>query len=196
MTDSEAYQLYPKDNIWYNKLFLSGILGYNAGYGFIYKSGRYIVRPIINLQGCGIGAKIGDYQKGDQIPHGYFWSEVFTGRHITIDYIKIRGVWIQGHTFEGFKDDPEDLLKFSMWRKVEYRYELPSVFNTIRTDKLNIEIIGDKIIEVHLRHNTDPVEYDFFIPIWSEDQMCPEGCIRIADREDHPGRLGFFVKKD
>lgn len=195
MTDSEAYQLYPKDSVWYNKLFLAEMLNYNVGYGLIFKSGRYIVRPTVNLQGCGIGATIGDYQKGDQIPIGYFWSEIFTGRHITIDYSKINNSWQQGHTFEGFKNDPENLLQFSMWKRVEYNYELPSIFNSIQASQLNIEIIGDKIIEVHLRHNTDPVDYDVFIPIWEYTQQCPDGFVKINDKEQHPGRLGFFVKR-
>ena len=195
MTDHEAYSLYPKDNIWYNKLYLAERLGYNAGYGLIPYDGEFVIKPTVNLHGCGIGAKIGYYKKNDLVPHEYFWSEVFTGRHITVDYSKINGQWHQGHTFEGFKDNREDLLKFSLWRRVEYAYVLPKIFNDIHVDNLNIEIIGDKIIEVHLRHNTDPVEYDCFIPIWSEEQKCPDGYVRIDDRECHEGRLGFFIRE-
>ena len=157
MTDQEAYNLCTKDNIWYNKLFVASILNYNAGYKEIPASGKYIIKPIINLLGCGIGASIGYYEEGDIVPDGYFYSEVFTGRHITIDYTKINGKWKQGSTFEGFKSDINNLQQFSMWERVDYCYELPDVFNNIITDKLNIELIGDKIIEVHLRHNTDPI---------------------------------------
>lgn len=196
MTDHEAYSLYPGDNIWYNKLYLAKRLGYNAGTGPVPYDGEFVIKPTINLHGCGIGAKIGYYKKNYPVPDDYFWSEVFTGRHITIDYSKINGYWCQGHTFEGFKDDPTDLLKFSLWRKVEYPYVLPEIFNDVQVDTLNIEIIGNKIIEVHLRHNTDPVEYDCFIPIWSNEQDCPQGHVRIDDRENHPGRLGFFIKED
>jgi hypothetical protein len=196
MTDEEAYKLYPHDTVWYNKLFLASILNYNAGYGYIPYDGKFIVRPIVNLQGCGIGARIANFKKGDPVPHDYFWCEVFTGRHITIDYSKINGRWQQGNTFEGFKDDLENLLQFSLWQRVNYPYELPTLFDAIHADKLNIEIIDNKIIEVHLRHNTDPVNYDFFIPIWSKDQRCPDNCIRIDDHEDHPGRLGFYVRNN
>ena len=196
MTDHEAYSLYPRDNIWYNKLYLAERLGYNAGYGLIPHDGEFVIKPTINLHGCGIGAKIGFYKRNDPVPHEYFWSEVFTGRHITIDYSKINGHWHQGHTFEGLKDDQDDLLKFSLWRRVEYPYVLPEIFNDIHSENLNIEIIGDKIIEVHLRHNTDPVEHDCFIPIWSNEQKCPEGYVKIDDLEQHPGRLGFFIREE
>jgi len=196
MTDEEAYRLNPRDNIWYNKLYLAERLNYIAGYGPIPYDGEFVIKPTINLTGCGIGAKIGSFKRNDPVPPDCFWSEAFKGRHITIDYSKINGQWQQGHTFEGFRDDPADLLKFSLWRRVDYSYQLPGVFNDIKADKLNIEIIGDRIIEVHLRHNTDPIQYDWFIPIWSDDQVCPDDCIRIDDQEDHPGRLGFFVRKE
>jgi hypothetical protein len=83
-----------------------------------------------------------------------------------------------------------------LWRRVEYPYVLPEIFNDIHSENLNIEIIGDKIIEVHLRHNTDPVEHDCFIPIWSNEQKCPKGYVRIDDLEQHPGRLGFFIREE
>lgn len=195
MTDHEAYKLYRYDRIWYNKFFVASILGYRSGLESIPESGYYVVKPIINLDGCGIGASMGYYQKGHTISEECFWSEVFTGRHITIDYTKINGVWQQGHTFEGFKEDIQNLLQFCLWRRVDYKYDLPTIFGFIKADKLNIEIIDDKIIEVHLRHNTDPVSHDFFIPIWNEDQPCPENCVRIQDDVEHPGRLGFYVKE-
>lgn len=196
MNDFEAYSLYTRDNVWYDKLYLAQRLGYSAGGGPIPNDGKFVIKPRINLRGCSIGAKIGYFKKNDPIPQEHFWSEVFTGRHITVDYSKIDGRWCQGHTFEGFRDNQEDLLKFSLWRRVEYTYVLPNMFDEIQVDNLNIEIIGDKIIEIHLRHNTDPVDHDCFIPIWSDKQQCPPGHVRIDDREDHPGRLGFFIRED
>ncbi len=194
MTDWEAYELYREDVIWYNKLYVARSLGYNAGYGFIPSDGLYVIKPMVNLDGCGFGAEVDWYKRGDIVPEKYFWSEFFYGRHITIDYTKVDGQWIQGDTFEGFKDLPIDMRKFNSWCRTQFPYKLSDVFNEIQTDKLNIEIIGEKIIEVHLRHNTDPIQYDRFIPIWDETQICPDGYVRIQDKENHPGRLGFFVE--
>ena len=65
-------------------------------------------------------------------------------------------------------------------------------------DRYKVEVKGDKVIEVHLRPNPDPVMYDDFWPIWSEDQKPPfENYVRIpdADNETEMGRLGFYVPK-
>ena len=68
---------------------------------------------------------------------------------------------------------------------------------------INIESIGDKIIEVHLRPNPDHQEdYDTLIPIWKGDdtkQYIDDGYVFIEDLEDAEGqlplsRLGFCVK--
>jgi hypothetical protein len=67
------------------------------------------------------------------------------------------------------------------------------MFDEITVSRINIELIDKKIIEMHLRHNTDPVMYDNFIPIWSIDQKCPRGYTKIQDAEQHIDRLGFFV---
>jgi hypothetical protein len=64
----------------------------------------------------------------------------------------------------------------------------------ITAPHINIEMIGGHIIEVHLRHNADPIMYDEFIPIWNKDQICPAGYTRISDKKQHIDRLGFFVK--
>jgi hypothetical protein len=68
------------------------------------------------------------------------------------------------------------------------------MLRSVEANHINIEIIGKKIIEVHLRGNPDPVMYDEFWPIWSEGQQRPKmSYVRIPDKEDHIGRLGFYV---
>jgi hypothetical protein len=192
-TDIEAYAAYPTDRHLYNKLALSRILGYRCGTGVIPCSGTWVVRPIINLEGMGLDAVIQHYEAGDRIPEGMFYSEVFTGRHITIDYVREGGVWMQTHTFEGF-NTPDNLIQFSRWTRVFYPYRLPILLQSVQANHINIEIIGGKIIEVHLRGNSDPVMYEDFWPIWSERQPRPKmSYVRIPDKEDHIGRLGFYV---
>jgi|AntAceMinimDraft_11_1070367.scaffolds.fasta_scaffold02743_16 hypothetical protein len=193
MTDDQAFDEYPELRHWYDKLWVATQLGYLAGIEQVPCAGHYIVRPIMNLQGCGIGAKIKFYLNNETIPDNCFWSQIFHGDHVTIDYTRVNGVWQQGHTFQGF-NSPDDLVHFSRWTRVDYKFMLPGIFKEITAPHINIEIIGDKIIEVHLRHNTDPVMHDEFIPIWSNDQACPTGYVRISDPEDHIDRLGFFVK--
>lgn len=193
MTDHEAYEAYPDDNHWYDKLFVANTFGYRAGTESIPTTGIYIVRPIINLDGGGIGAHIGMYRSGDEIPQFHFWCETFYGRHITIDYTRVNGEWVQGNTFEG-ENRPRDLIHFLRWCRVDYPYPLPQELVDVQSDHINLEMIDGRIIEVHLRHNTDPVQHDVFIPIWCEDTPPPgPDWIRIPDPEDHIDRLGFYV---
>lgn len=195
MDDHEAYRLYSSDTKWYNKLYVAQMCGYRVGRGVIPSTGTYIIRPMINLDGGGVGATIRQCYQGERIDDTLFWSEVFTGRHITIDYTYVGCVWVQGHTFEGF-NQPHDLIHFSHWKRVDYPFALPSFLtNDLHyTDQLNIEIIGDRLIEVHLRHNLDPVEHDVFYPIWTPDQSPPQGnWTRIPDTQQHVDRLGFYV---
>lgn len=193
--DSEAINAYPDDIHWYNKLYLSRELGYKCGVYKIPTSGKWIVRPITNLEGMGRNAVIDFFEEGTIIEPGMFYCEVFEGRHITIDYVKNNEHWVQHHTFEGF-NTPDNLIKFSRWTKVDYEYPIPHFLQNVKSDHINIEIKGDRLIEVHLRPNPDPVMYDDFWPIWSEDQKPPfDNYIRIPDLDDETemGRLGFFV---
>ena len=194
MTDTEAYDTYPELRHWYDKLWVARQLGYRAGTEHVPEPGHYMVRPTVNLPGGGQGASIAFYIKSDVIPTDCFWSEIFYGDHVTIDYTRVDGVWQQGHTFRGF-NRAANLIHFSRWTRVDRPYSLPDIFDEITCEHINIEIIGDRIIEVHLRTNPDPVEYDELIPIWTKNQPCPAGYARIADVEQHVDRLGFFVKK-
>ena len=196
-TDTQAFNAYPQDRHWYNKLHLSRELGYRCGIGSIPFTGRWIVRPITNLQGMGKNATIGNFEKGTLVDPGMFFCEVFDGRHITIDYVWERGKWHQSHTFEGF-NTPENLVQFRRWMEVDYNYPMPRFLRDVEANHINIEVKGDRIIEVHLRPNPDPVMYDDFWPIWSEDQKPPfDNYVRIPDIDDTGlmGRLGFYVPK-
>lgn len=196
-TDPQAFKAYPNDNHWYDKLHLSRSLGYECGIGSILYSGVWIVRPRINLDGMGKDAKIGYFEKGTKIDPAMFYCEVFEGRHITIDYVFKRGQWHQTNTFEGF-NTPDNLVQFRRWMKVNYDYPIPQFLKDVEADHINIEVKGDRVIEVHLRPNPDPIQYDDFWPIWSEDQKPPyDNYVRIPDINDTGlmGRLGFYVPK-
>jgi hypothetical protein len=60
---------------------------------------------------------------------------------------------------------------------------------------LNVEFIGDRIVEIHFRESPDP-DADLFVPIWA-DMDVPEDM--IPSFEDADGylevpRLGFVVR--
>jgi len=174
------------DDLWcVDKLILSKKLGYTCGPAGISPSvpGQYIVRPIVNLKMMGVGATI-QYLDSDSIPDGYFWCEIFTGRHLSFDYHWGK----QTLAVEGFRNDPSRLDRFSHWTKIKEYFKLPEILQTIadRYPWFNVEVIGDKVIEVHFRYNDDFANHDAttIIPVWHDEfYPSPAG-----------DRLGFILK--
>ena len=107
------------------------------------------------------------YAEEDSIPDGYFWCEIFEGRHLSFDYHFGRQVL----AVEGFREENR-LDRFSMWRKTNDIYELPGFLKAIAdsTEWFNIEVIGNRIIECHFRFNDDFANHtsDVIIPIWKD----------------------------
>lgn len=188
MDDCDIWQLVKDEDLWiYDKLILSKRLGYYCGPAGVAPkiTGEYIVRPISNYRMMGRGSSIIHIDAGrDIIPDGYFWCEVFTGRHLTFDY----RYGVQHLAAEGFRDNTRT-DRFSSWKKIEYQFELPDLLKPIaeKYEWFNIEVINNKIIEVHLRYNDDFYHHDAdeVIPIWKEDFY------------DSPcgDRIGFILKR-
>lgn len=209
--DRDAYIRYPDNNWVYNKLLLSERLGYNAGPGGVSvpHNGDYVVRPIMNLSGMGVGARCMHLEKNDcsSVPPGYFWCEYLYGSHTTIDYEWAYETLTPVFAANGYRTSVE-LYRFSAWKKIAPpQFALPKWINELgNVPRINIEFINDKIIEIHLRSGVDfPQEATEIIPRW--DDMSDADCeifTRLgynyhADFEDADGhleitRLGFFFK--
>ena len=206
--DYDAWKLYPNHHLWFNKLCLAERLGYKCGPAGIPtpKLDEYIIRPIYNLRGMALGAYVDEIHplKQDTIPPGYFWCEKFEGVHRTIDYKfspQKPPFWKKLYSFIGHK---ESLTRFSRWEKDDFDLNLPQFFTDLAdVGHINIETIGDKIIEVHLRPNPDPVEYDEFIPVWNDKNLIEgkisEGYRWVKATDDADGQLelprsGFLVR--
>ena len=207
MNDIQAYRKYPHLTHWYNKLWLSEKLGYDCGPASIAptKSGWYIVRPIMNLSGMGVGAKkiwieAGDYK---QVPLGYFWCEWFDGHQYSVTYEWKDWWWNPVSSWLGIKDDTM-LYKFRSWESSGFMPEISIFFHELSdVNKINVEFVEDKPIEVHLRTSPDP-SYDIIIPIWqgSEykiDKYASMGYTYISSYDNADGfleipRIGFMVK--
>ena len=99
--DFQAWDAYPQHRWVFNKLEVALKLGYRAGPACVplpktkntlFKA---IVRPIYNLYGMGISAKVKTFRpmidneliiNHGLIPPGHFWCEYFDGAHYSIDY--------------------------------------------------------------------------------------------------------------
>ena len=209
MNDIQAYREYPHLRHWYNKLWLSEQLGYNCGPASISpsSSGWYIVRPIMNLSGMGIGAEKVWIDAGDhtKVPPGYFWCEWFEGNQYSVTY-----QWNGYHTgwkpiscWQGIKEE-DDLSKFSRWLKTDFYPHIGIFFHELSDlEKINIEYIENNIIEVHLRTSPEP-DYNELIPVWKGQEEVVDKYIKmgynyITSYDDAEGfldtpRVGFLVK--
>lgn len=173
ISDCDVWLTIDPQDLWvYDKLIVARRLGYRCGpAGVQAPAGKYIIRPCVNYRMMGFGAKIVDLTDDNQdqmVPDGYFWCELFTGRHLSFDYHNGQQVL----AVEGFRNS-DRLDRFCRWRKIQDIFTVPEVLRPI-VDKyqwVNIEVIGDKVIEVHLRYNDDFSGHDCdeIIPIWKED---------------------------
>ena len=198
ISDRDVWYRCPRDWLWiYDKLIVArrqNILAAPAGIP-VPRDGWYIVRPITNIRMMSRGAQKIFIHRGDDeaVPDGYFWSELLVGRHISVDYH-----WgSQELTVEGFRNDPDRLDRFSRWSKVSDRLPFPSFLKGLETQAawINVEYIGSKAIEVHLRYNDDFANHgsDEIIPVWRGDSLAnPQGYSWYASPAGE--RLGFWTK--
>lgn len=182
--DSDVWDSIKPDDLWCcDKLILAKKLGYYCGpAGIAPVPGYYIVRPVMNLRMMGVGATL-EYLNSDTIPAGYFWCEVFSGRHLSFDY----EYGTQTLAVEGFRNSSR-LDRFSHWTRVSDKFQLPPVLQAIATryPHFNCEVVGNHVIEVHFRYNDDFYNHtaNTIIPVW-RDEFYPSQC---------GDRLGFILK--
>lgn len=189
MDDSDYWHTTDADDLWlFDKLILAKKLGYICGPAGVAPPvpAVYIVRPCVNYRMMSRGAEFMFLtpDNHDSVPDGYFWCEVFSGRHLSFDYLYGRQVL----AVEGFRDNNQRLDRFCCWKKVADTYELPQPLTNIalRYAWLNIEVVGDHIIEAHLRYNDDFANHDAntVIPVWRDRFY----------KSESGDRLGFILE--
>ena len=101
---------------------------------------------------------------------------------------------------EGLRHPDAPLYKFSEWKVANQTIQFPEVLKSLvgTYEFYNVEIIGDKIIEVHLRRNHDPIQNDLRV-CWEKDTK-HENQRLLLNHEDADGylpekRLGFYISK-
>lgn len=197
--DVDAWKLTHLDDLWvFDKLILSKKLGYSCGPKGINvpKPGLYIVRPCINFMGMGLGTKFLNIKDNTDniMEEGTFWSQVFKGKHLSIDYYKGR----QKLCVEGIRPDLHNVRKWDIWKKTEDKIPYPTILKSLkgRYDWINVEFVGGNIIEIHLRRNPDFKGHasNYVIPVYSGQKIKPkENQIFIKSVDDT--RIGFYIEK-
>lgn len=197
--DLQAWDIVEDKDLWiFDKLILSRRLGYSCGPKgtHVPTPGYYIVRPCVNLLGMGRGAEIVHLQNDTEndMADGTFWCELFTGDHLSVDYV-------DGHQrlcVQGIRGKYKDLQMWEKWKKVSRKPKLPKIIENLknRYKYLNVEMIGGKVIEVHLRLNPDFEDHNssFVIPVYNDEQVAPNKFQDFVISPDH-NRLGFYIRK-
>jgi len=215
MYDEDAWLKYPHHHNWFNKLYVAEQMGYYCGpCGFApSRSDYYIVRPIYNLGGMGVGTSIQYIEANDytKVPPGYFWCEILLGKQYSATYEFVHGglsdgkpYWKPISCWVGEKA-PGSFSKFTQWTRSSYVPEVPRVFNVLSDVKrINVEFKANYPFEVHLRDTPDP-DYDVLIPIWNDTSLSDiewylnQGFTYVSSPDNSNGflevaREGFMVK--
>ena len=201
--DDEVWDTAHIEDLWiFDKLILAKKLGYQCGPagGWTPESKNYIIRPCVNAVGMSKGAYIDHIEKNtdtDYLPAGFFWCEIFEGRHLSVDY----DFGIQGLTTEGFRNTDDPLWKFNRWTRVDDKVEYPEILHKLvgKYPTINCEFIGGNLIEVHLRANEEMGDYDEIIPVWKDDPNNILGIIHaknILSNLDNEGKIDLKKIKE
>lgn len=211
MEDFQTWQKYPHLRKWFNKLYLATELGYDCGPGGIppTKSGWYCVRPTYNIGGMGVGARKQWICAGSakDVEPGYFWCEWFEGNQYSVVYKRNNDKFSYDQISCYKAERGDDLYKFKKWKRSYLNFTLHPILENILIPSdvaiCNVEMIGNKIVEIHFRESPDP-DYDELIPIWSDQEYLIDiykqlGYKWIIGYDDSNGhlknyRLGFMVK--
>lgn len=196
--DTDIWHKLPKEHKWMlDKLMLADRLGYTCGPSGVCvpKRDNYIVRPCVNLHGMGQGAFITEISRSTDliVPSGYFWSEIFKGEHYSVDYYggqQVLCVLGEKHDY--------DFTKFKRWVKIKKDIPFPKELKIMGAEEgwINVEFIGDKIIEVHFRNNPDFCGHnsDYITPVWRGEAIRVKRNEVFIESKDGQ-RIGYVVSK-
>jgi hypothetical protein len=158
ISDIDAYQN-DTYNFVYNKLWLAQKQKLESGPKGLYpKKYPVITKPIINLFGMSRGFKI-CYNKEDLdkfCKDGFFWEKYLDGDNFTIDMILLNGKIKQIFVFQSYPNN-DGTFKYHKYLS-NFKLKNKNVIEQMLcnyTGPINVEIIDNYIIEMHLRMNGD-----------------------------------------
>ncbi len=198
-TDDElAYQRYPQHRWIYNKLLICETQELdNAPHDIMPRQFPVFSKPIYNMRGMGCGGKIieSPQQFRAAVQPGHMWMPLLSGEHVSTDAAVIDGkaVWWR-HTIgktldQGMFDHwvilAESRLDIEAYCGAWLRRHLKGY-----TGCVNIETIGTKIIEAHLRFADQWP--DLYGPKWIDAVVGLYASGRWRHRDD-ARRTGYSV---
>jgi hypothetical protein len=119
-----------------------------------------------------------------------FGGEVFEGEHLSVDFYCKRSSLV----VRGIREPDSPLYKWSKWEEIEKEIEFPIILERLvgNYEWINCEFIGDKLIEVHFRRNSDfRYNNSVAIPIWEESNIIDSEYKYVKDQDYY--RKGFLI---
>jgi hypothetical protein len=157
--DSDAWTWNPKHRWVYDKLAIAMSQGLDAGpHGVEPTLYPVFSKPIYNLKGMGVGSRalLSKTDYIDAYKPGHFWSTLLTGEHVSSDVALVDGAprWWRhacgiasgAGTFDYWEVRSDANAAVEEWCGAWCRRHLAGY-----TGMVNLETIGGRIIEVHLR---------------------------------------------
>lgn len=157
--DVDGYQFNPRHRWIYNKLLVARSQGLECGLHDA-PPPRYpmFCKPVTNLKGMGAGTSVLENERDfrENCRPGDFWMKLLTGEHVSTDWAVVRGetMWCRhtlgipgvAGTFDYWVIEARERLRLRKYCGDWIRAHLPDY-----TGMVNIETIGGRIIEAHLR---------------------------------------------
>lgn len=156
--ETTAWRIYPHYNWLANKMEICKLQGIkHAPHGIYPPYYPMFSKPIYNLYGMSMGIRhLKDRDDVDRhYTPGHFWMELLEGPQISIDVVVIKG---KPQWSVETKAHPLGDGRFDYWEVRKKNTNLENIYNLFcftyfidYTGIVNLEMIGDKIIEVHPR---------------------------------------------
>ena len=157
--DGDAYLWYPRYKWLYNKLAVAESQGLPcAPHGIDPPSFPVFSKPIYNMRGMGAGSRVirslKEYKQAQR--PGHMWMELLQGEHISTDVAVVEGEarWSRHSRGIAIGDGMFDYWIVEAARRTTLETYIEQWIATNLagyTGMINIETIGDRIIETHLR---------------------------------------------
>ena len=157
--DVDGYQFNPRHRWIYNKLLVASSQGLECGLHDT-PPPRYpmFCKPVTNLKGMGAGTSVLENERDfrENCRPGDFWVKLLSGEHVSTDWAVVRGetMWCRdtlgipgvAGTFDYWVIEARERPRLRKYCGDWIRAHLPDY-----TGMVNIETIGGRIIEAHLR---------------------------------------------
>lgn len=151
--DVNAYKLYKELRWVYDKCIVNNKFNKHKAVKLeteLPKKYPVLVKPITNLYGLSIGAYKANSKSEIKDVQGMVAQPFYEGNHISTDYVVFNGMILDWFSFIGHKDKNGS---FYLWESSdEYNPMAHKAISDINfTGIMNVESIGNNIIEIHLR---------------------------------------------